>query len=154
MIVFLVIIAADNIYRYCHWYPYGHFDGGQYGRSHIGLNKSCLVSFEAVPKFYEYYSELSEKGRDKYHIISVKGTDVKILNDYLIQMLENYFYYKGRKDVIFRSDLSNSSSDLIVSSPIFTPDTENLLKSNDYRKLKTITIANIAVANVWKGKQG
>lgn len=153
LVALLVMVSADNLYRYIHWYPYGHFDGAQYGTANIGVNKPCLISFEVVPKFFDYFSELNQKENQNYRSVNVRGADVKILNDYLIQMLAVYFHFKGRRDVTFTSEsLKKTQADLIVSSPIFTPDVESQLDADHYRKLGTISIVNISVANVWKGK--
>lgn len=155
MIAALIIVSADNLYRYISWFPYGHFDGGQYGKAHIGLNKPCLISFEAVPIFYDYFSSLDRRDGKIYDSVNVMGVNVKILNDYLIQMLKYYFSVKNRKDVFFTSkDLANNYSDLILSSPIFTPEVEAVLRAKEYHKLGTISIHNITVASVWKGKAG
>ncbi len=153
VIAVLIVVPMDNIYRYLHWYPYGHFDGGQYGKDHIGLNRSCLVSFELVPTFYDFFSTLNQKENYSYQSVNVQGVNVRVLNDYLIQMLTAYFHHKGQKQVQFISDkLNKDHSDLILSSPIFTPDIEARLRADSYQKIKTLTIADIAVASVWKGK--
>ncbi len=155
VIAVLIVVPLDNIYRYLNWYPYGHFDGGQYGENQIGLNKSCLISFELVPAFYDFFSALSQKDNRAYQSVNVKGVGVSILNNYLVQMLTAYFHHKGQKEVrFFSKEIYQEHSDLIISSPIFTPDIEAQLRANSFQKLKTLTIADIAVANVWKGKTG
>lgn len=153
MLIVLAVVSVDNLYRYADLYPYGHLDGCQYGKNFIGLNKPCLISFEAVPKFYDYVAWLKKKENRSYRAINVHGTNVKIVNDYLIQMLKYYFSYKGDKEVEFESEgLLKDKYDLIISNPISTPEFDALLNVRDYRKLKTISIAGITVANIWQGK--
>jgi len=151
LIVAVLFVAGDNLYRYGSWYPHGHLDGGQYGSRFVGVNKPCFVTFEGIPVFFEYITGEMENDSVKIRQINVKGSNSPILNSYLQRMLALYFKTKGLGGIRFvRRSLQADRSDVIVSSPIYNPECEQELSGGDYTRIKTLSISKVIIATVWK----
>jgi hypothetical protein len=150
LIIGILSVSADNLYRYFSWYPYGHLDGGQYGKKYIGINKPCFVTFECIPIFFDYIKDKVENDNAHIRQINVKGSDKHILNSYLREMLVKYFANNGFVNIKFVIErLGEDRSDLVITSPIYNPEFEKLLPYNNYEKIQSLSISGVVIGTVW-----
>lgn len=150
LIIAVLGVSVDNLYRYFSWYPYGHLDGGQYGEKYIGINKPCFVTFESIPIFFDYIKDKVENDNANIKQINVRGCSARILNNYLGRMLVKYFENKGLGNIKFvNKELQTNGSDWVITSPIYNPEFEKLLLYNNYKKIKSLSISGVVVGTVW-----
>jgi len=150
LIIAILSVSVDNLYRYFSWYPYGHLDGGQYGEKYIGINKPCFVTFESIPIFFDYIKDKVENDNANIRQINVRGCSARILNSYLGRMLVKYFDNEGLGNIKFvNEELQEDGSDLVLTSPIYNPKYENLLQNNNYKKVKSLSISGVLIGTIW-----
>jgi len=156
-LVCMCVVFLDNGYRYVKWYPYGHFDGAQYGREHIGWTKSAMVSFEALPFLYAYMSELERRefGLSVSEKISVncQVSYAPQANRYLMDVLSGYFRMIRNDDRFeFLAEKTDGvgESPLLLTSAVYNPTFEEGLLASEYTMLKMISVKGIDIFSLWR----
>jgi hypothetical protein len=146
------VIYADNAVRYFRWFPYGHFDGAQYGREYIGWNRAGLVSFEILPQLGAYFQSLDD-GRGPIDVVCLV-VEVPLYNEWVAELLKHYFGLKGETAFRFgATDLERAQveqADYALTSPIYYPRAEERLPEWGFEKRQTLSIKGLAIAAVWE----
>lgn len=147
----LSLMMIDNIARQIRWFPYGHFDGAQYGREYVSWNRAGFVTFESIKPLFEY---LGEAGPLATGIVDVKMIAVPEYNQYAVTYFDEYAKIQGLEGFTF-TDLETDAEppDYLLTSPIYNPGLEARLESETrsrYRRVETIALKGIEMATVWR----
>jgi len=145
----LVIVAGDNLWRYAHWYPYGHFDGAQYGNEYIGWNRAGLVSFEVLPLLDRFLARLRvPEGREVR--VSNQVIAIPRYRDWLTRMLASR-YATVYPDLKFSGTMETDGDtvDLILTSPVYNPELEQRLQRSEFKRLTVLTLKKIHIVSIW-----
>ena len=144
-----LLLLSDNVYRYLHWFPYGHFDGAQYGREQIGWNRAGFVSFEALPPLIDYLETIKtiEGGS-----ISCQVVDVSFYNTWFRILIEREYSRLNTTPFRFSSGpfQKEADYDYILTSPVYYPEFEQKLQEISLEEIKTFTIKEIDILRLWK----
>ncbi len=157
----LVIVIGDNMSRYISWFPYGQFDGAQYGRQFIRWDKPGFVSFEALPYVYRHLAE-AEKSTPADRRITVASNTIPLtgfngwvtilLNEYANEVKDDprFRYIAVRND---QMPVQEREYDYILTSPLYNPESERTLRSSrSYSLEKIIRLKNLPVLSIWGRK--
>ncbi|HDZ79304.1 MAG TPA: hypothetical protein ENH39_08390 [Gammaproteobacteria bacterium] len=149
MAVFVVTIA-DNVYRYAYWFPYAHFDGAQYGRAHIGWNKSALVTYEVLPLLEKFFSRIRVKDNSKQLTVNIAVTRVPQYNRWMNEMLSS-MYASTYPYIRFESipNITDPRYEILLSSPIYNRELEQELRSRGYKRNVKLAVKGIPVITAW-----
>ena len=144
-----VIVLSDNAYRYARWYPYGHFDGAQYGREYIGWNRAGFISFEVIPPLTDFL--ISRKNTDDTRV-NCQVVEVRFYNSWFRILLEREYSGRGGTGMKFFSKTPEIRNiyDYYLSSPIYYPQFEETLEKKGLDRLKMFTIKGIDLLSVWE----
>ncbi len=151
-LIILFVIFLDNAGRYFYWYPYAHFDGGQYGKEHIGWNKSAMVSFEWFPQITSFFQSLEPS---KEYTVNVQVIYVPNYNSWTVQLLRNELrsIEKNNISLIESPPDQNTNCNFVLSSPIGNPELEGKLESLGYKKIKMISLKKIDIISIWENQR-
>lgn len=151
----LILVIADNSYRYIKWFPYGHWDGAEYGNQLIGWDKPGLITYEAGPLIYSYFSQSPNFKTGTFPIeVEVRMTTVNVYNNWVADLLNDYFTLvkKEKRFVFIPSEATlRPSAMYLLSSPIYNNQFEaQLAKTKNYKVVKTISIKRINIISIWQ----
>ena len=149
-VVLFVCIVADNSIRYVRWFPYGHFDGAQYGREYVGWNRAGFVSYEIVPQLFTF---LASRNDPRPVSINCQFVNVPLYNRWAAKLLQHHFAGRGQGHISFYSrPFSRSAADhfdYVLSSPVYYPEFEALLSTDRIKKIATLGIKGIDIISIW-----
>jgi hypothetical protein len=146
--VFITGILVCNLTAYFYWFPYGQFDGAQYGRYFIGHNRAAIISFEFLPKVVDYYVNLKE---EKNITINCLTNRIRGYNFYSIATAEKEMKRRGITKVILVSEsLENKDYDYLVTSPIGDYDIDKKVALSNFLNVNKITWRGVEIVNIWK----
>jgi hypothetical protein len=149
-----VVILTGNVWRYASWYPYGHFDGAQYGNEYVGWNRAGLVSFEILPALDATLARLRPQPGAVIPI-NARFSSVPLYNDWIRRMLENR-YASTYPQLRFISEPvgPESHAALVLTSPPYNPALEERLPRLGYSRLAILGIKGIDIVTIWaRGKR-
>jgi hypothetical protein len=147
----LALIVADNAGRYLYWFPYGHFDGAQYGREQIGWNRAGFITFEVQPDLLAYLDTLTAPEGAQVHC---RVVDVPFYNTWFRMLLERRYAADGGTRYRFTSPPGGEESfDYLLTSPVYYPEFEEALDPGQVRKIETFVIKGIPVLSVWRREE-
>ncbi len=149
----IALIVGDNCARYFYWFPYGHFDGAQFGREYIGWNRAGLISFEVNPQLIDY---LNSQKVPRRAIVNCQVVDVPFYNSWFRILLQRNYAREGGKRYTFTGGIwdSKTAFDYLLTSPIYYPEFEESLGQFDAVKVKTLAIKGIDILSVWRNTKG
>ncbi|MCK4541761.1 MAG: hypothetical protein KAU17_05945, partial [Spirochaetales bacterium] len=152
-ILCIALIVGDNCARYFYWFPYGHFDGAQFGREYIGWNRAGFISFEVNPQLIDYLNSQKVPGRA---IVNCQVVDVPFYNNWFRILIQRDYTREGGKRYAFTSGIWDSKTefDFLLTSPIYYPEFEESLGQFDAVKVKTLAIKGIDILSVWRNTKG
>ena len=148
----LLVIFLDNAGRYFYWYPYAHFDGGQYGKEHIGWNKSSMVSFEVFPQVVSFLQSLEPS---KEYTVNTQIIYVPRYNHWIFLLLGEELRSIKRNNILLVKEPpgQNIRYNFVISSPVYNPELEGKLESLGYEKIKTISLKKIDIISIWRDQR-
>ncbi|MFC1591872.1 hypothetical protein ACFL43_05065 [Thermodesulfobacteriota bacterium] len=153
-VLFFAVVAADNSLRYFRWFPYGHFDGAQYGREYIGWNRAGLISYEILPQLFEFLVSRGETGKVS---INCQVVNVPLYNRWVSRLLQHHFSGRGQVQFSFNSRPVNrvavTRNDYFLTSPVYYPEFETTLHRRGIEKITTLGIKEIDIVSVWRMEQ-
>jgi hypothetical protein len=144
----VAVIAADNAVRYLTWFPYGHFDGAQYGREQIGWNRAGFITFEVQPELLAY---LRSRCLPYRAVVHCEVVDVPLYNNWFRILLARRYAGEGGLRYRFTSTgwAEDTLFDYLLTSPVYYPEFEAALEDRGVRRIKTFVIKGIPVLSVW-----
>ena len=146
------LILVDNGWRYFRWFPYGHFDGAQYGREYIGWNRAGFISFEIMPELFTYLSSLGRESEDLR--VNCQVISVPMYNQWTAILLGETFRRRGKTQFRFSGeswdDSAQAQYNYILTSPVYYPEFEEELRKYGRTKIKTLGLKSIDILSVWK----
>ncbi|MDH3378553.1 MAG: glycosyltransferase family 39 protein [Gammaproteobacteria bacterium] len=143
------IVAGDNLWRYVRWYPYGHFDGAQYGREYIGWNRAGLISFEVLPVLDKFLARIRPPS-DRPVFINSQLIYVPSYNTWITNMLVTRYASQFPHLKFAAVPLSNQRlGDIVLSSPIYNPDINATLRESQFQPAATLGVKGIEIITVW-----
>lgn len=150
-LIIFYIILLDNVTRYYYWFPYAHFDGGQYGKRHVGWNKSAMVSFEWFPQVFSFFQSFTPS---QTYTINVQICYVPTYNSWVVRLLKRELNVLGKDNILLVEEApgENSRSNYIFSSPIYNPELEDKLGPLGYQRIKMISLKGIDMISIWSPK--
>lgn len=156
-----LVVIGDNTYRYLYWYPYGHFDGAQYGEQYIRWDRPGFVTFEVLPPIHDYLMNYYDQSDKQSEVrVATSLSELGGFNEWATTMLNEYTkpfkknfrvnYYYVSNDMLRENDLDY---DLILTSPIYNKPSDDRMKLlGGYFLEKQIVIKNIRMASIWRKK--
>jgi hypothetical protein len=144
----LAVVAGDNAARYLRWFPYGHFDGAQYGREQIGWNRAGFITFEVQPDLLAY---LNSRHIPYRAVVHCRVVDVPFYNTWFRILLERRYAAEGGLRYRFTSSdwRPGAAFDYLLTSPVYYPEFEAALNPERFRRIETFVIKGIPVLSVW-----
>jgi hypothetical protein len=144
----LAVVAGDNAARYLRWFPYGHFDGAQYGREQIGWNRAGFITFEVQPDLLAY---LNSRHVPYRAVVHCRVVDVPFYNTWFRILLERRYAAEGGLRYRFTSSdwRPGAAFDYLLTSPVYYPEFEAALNPERFRRIETFVIKGIPVLSVW-----
>ena len=149
----IALIVGDKCARYFYWFPYGHFDGAQFGREYIGWNRAGFISFEIYPQLINYLNSQKVPMRT---IVNCQVVNVPFYNSWFRILLRKNYAHEGDKRYTFTSGIWSSKTefDYLLTSPIYYHEFEESLGQFDAIKVKTLAIKGIEILSVWRNTKG
>ena len=149
--LFFIIIFVDNGSRYIRWFPYGHFDGAQYGREYIGWNRAGFVSYEIFPQLLEAIS--SYQDAEKKITFSCQVSDVPLYNKWVATLLQHELNKSEHNAVsIVAEPLVMDVKDeayYVLTSPIYYPGIEPVVDQMGKKKIEMLSIKGVHIISIW-----
>jgi len=152
-LLFLSIVFIDNAARYFYWFPYGHFDGAQYGREYIGWNRAGFITFEIFPEVIKSLDTISSQRDPNGPVfIGCHVVNVPRYNQAVAYYLRNYYPSKNGYNYFFTAQGfdPNDQVDYLLTSPVYYPEFEETLKGRNFIMLSTLLIKGIPIASIWQ----
>ncbi|MCA9342627.1 glycosyltransferase family 39 protein [Candidatus Saccharibacteria bacterium] len=145
----LLLIPANEVYRYIKLFPNGQTDGAQYGEQYVGWNKPGFITFEALPLLKEYVSNSG------YFPSELTVVDCALIPDHLERynryVIETINYYLQREEVYnFRCSENKVKSDykyVMISNYTSKSFTSDLMVN--YKVDKQFYVNSVNVATIW-----
>jgi hypothetical protein len=149
--VCLSLMVVDNVARQIRWFPYGHFDGAQYGTEYISWNRAGFVTFECVKPLFQF---LRNSGPEAAGVVDVKMIAVPEYNQYAVTFFEEYAKIQGLEGFTFTDlDADAEPPEYLLTSPIYNPGLEAQLEREAparYGRIETVALKGIEMATIWR----
>lgn len=148
LLIFAVL--AENQWHYWRWFPYGHFDGAQYGREHIGWNRAGFVTFEVFPQLVGHFATARLPAGTA---VGVKLVKVDRYNEWASYLLDQGLRARtGEHGLRFYEPGAIGDPELrwLLTSPLYHPEVDRATAaSGQYRLLRAFAVAGIEVVRLY-----
>lgn len=147
----ILAVLAENQWHYWRWFPYGHFDGAQYGREHIGWNRAGFVTFEVFPKLVDHFASARLPAGTA---VGLKVVKVDRYNEWASYLLDMDLRARiGEHGLRFfePGSLEDPALLWLLTGPLYHPEADRAAQdSGRYQLVKTFAVAGIEVVRLYQ----
>lgn len=149
LLLFAVLI--ENQWHYWRWFPYGHFDGAQYGRENIGWNRAGFVTFEVFPKLVDHFASARLPAGTA---VGIKLVEVDRYNEWASYLLDMDLRARiGEHGYRFfePGSLDDPALAWLLTGPLYHPEADRAAQdSGRYRMVRSFAVAGIEVVRLYQ----